>query len=473
MTSNDIPLCVDLDGTLVASDTLHESLLELVRRQPLALLQVPGWILKGKAKFKQEVASRISLDVTSLPYRQDLLEWLKAERDSGRRLVLATASDEKTARQIADHLQIFDEVIASNGTDNLSSESKRRALVEGYGEKGFDYIGNEACDEAVWKSSRHALVVGNRRMTERAARVTTVEKTFAVPTVTLNTWLKAMRLHQWVKNGLVFLPAILAHKILQPVVLLDSLQAFLAFGLCASSVYLINDLLDLPSDRHHPRKRLRPFATGALSASSGVFMAITLLVGSALLAAMTTPKFCLILAGYYALTWVYSLRLKREVLLDVMTLAGLYTVRVIAGAAATSIFLSFWLLAFSVFVFLSLGFVKRYTELNDAALAGKASAHGRGYSAADLPLILNLGTAAGYCTVVVMALYINSSDSQTLYRHSKPLWLICPLLLYWISHVWLLTTRGQMHDDPLVFALKDRTSLLVFALLGIIVFMSI
>jgi 4-hydroxybenzoate polyprenyltransferase len=258
-----------------------------------------------------------------------------------------------------------------------------------------------------------------------------------------------------------------------PAVLFESVLAFVAFCLCASSVYLINDLLDLAADRHHPRKRMRPFASGALSAQSGLAVAFALLLSGAALAALVNWQFAGVLGGYYVLTWTYSLRLKRAALVDVMTLAGLYTIRIIAGAAATAIPLSFWLLAFSIFIFLSLGFVKRYTELDEARQAGGTDKRGRGYRPTDLPLLMNLGIAAGYCTVVVMALYLNSTDSQSLYRHNKPLWLVCPLLLYWISRIWLLTTRGQMHDDPVVFALRDRMSLFVLCLLGVIVLLSI
>jgi 4-hydroxybenzoate polyprenyltransferase len=473
MNDTAIPLCLDLDGTLTPVDTLHEGLLNLARTSPLSILALPGWLSQGKAGFKRKISAHVNIDVPSLPFRPELLEWLKSERLNGRRLVLATAADRGTADAVARHLGLFDEVVASDGTVNLSGEAKRQALVQRFGEKGFDYAGNEACDAAVWKSSRRAIVVGSAALVNRARGVAEVERVFAAPSGGALAWLKAARLQQWVKNVLLFVPPLLAHKILQPTILIDSLLAFLAFGMCASSVYLANDLLDLVSDRQHPRKCQRPFAAGTLSARSGLLAGIPLLCASMLLAALINLTFCAVLAGYYVTTWAYSLRLKRTAIVDVMTLAGLYTIRIIAGAAATSVPLSFWLLAFSVFIFLSLGIVKRYTELNDVLQAGKTGSNGRGYRPGDLPLLLTLGTAAGYCTVVVMALYINSTDSQALYRHNQPLWLICPLLLYWISRVWLLTTRGQMHDDPIVFALRDRVSLLVLGLLGVIALVAI
>lgn len=470
---NAIPLCVDLDGTLTPVDTLHESLLNLVRRAPAFLLKLPILLAKGKALVKQAVAAQARIDVVLLPLRTDLLEWIKAERASGRRLVLVTASDRKMAEAMQDHLKLFDEVIASDGSENLSGAHKRAALVTRFGEKGFDYVGNESKDLAVWRFSRRAIVVGNSGLADRARRVADVERVFPVVAPSLGLWIRAARPHQWVKNVLIFLPALLAHSILKPDILFESILAFVAYGLCASSVYVINDLLDLDSDRRHPRKRHRPFASGALSARGGLVFASVLLVAAISIAITVGIRFCIVLAGYYALTWAYSVRLKRAAIVDVMALAALYTMRIIAGAAATGIAPSFWLLAFSIFAFMSLGVVKRYTELYDADKAGTVGGHGRGYRANDLSLLMSLGTAAGFCSVVVMALYINSTDSQLLYTHKRALWLICPLMLYWISRVWLLTARGQMHDDPVVFAMRDRISLATFGLIGLIVLLSI
>lgn len=460
------PLCVDLDGTLLAGDTLHEGLIELVKRAPQKLLSLPAWLLQGKAAFKHHVAEATGIDAAALPYRRDVLEWLRAEHARGRRLVLATAADQSVAQAVAAHLGLFEAVISSGGGLAGSGEAKRAALRDKYGEKGYDYAGNDDVDVPVWQSAERAVVVGDARIARLAAQASIVERVFPAQHGGPKAWLEALRVHQWVKNALVLLPALLAHRIQEPAVLLQCALAFLAFGLCASSVYICNDLFDLASDRRHPRKHRRPFAAGRLSPVAGLVVAVALFCSAGAIASAVSLNYCLVLAGYYVLTWAYTLKLKRAALVDVMVLAGLYTIRIIAGAAATAIPLSFWLLAFSVFIFVSLGFVKRYTELYDAVKAGNNGAHGRGYRGEDLPVLLALGVAAGYCTVVVVALYINSSDSQALYRHPKPLWLICPLLLYWISRVWLVTTRGQMHDDPVVFAIKDRISLLVFALLA-------
>jgi 4-hydroxybenzoate polyprenyltransferase len=381
--------------------------------------------------------------------------------------------DSAGAQAIASHLNLFDEIASTEDYQGTGSQRRRSALVARFGERGFDYAGSDAADRIVWDAARRAIIVGDARIGRGIDHNTAVEVTFGEPKVSLRTWIRAMRLHQWAKNVLILVPAMLAHVILQPHVLMEGVLAFLAFGLCASSVYIVNDLFDLAADRQHPRKRHRPFAAGLISARRGLRVAIVLFIAAACIAVFVGPRFVAVLAGYYALTWAYSLRLKRLPLLDVMMLAGLYTLRIIAGAAAMGIPLSFWLLAFSVFMFLSLGFVKRYAELNDTLKAGQLLGHSRGYGATDLPLIMNLGTASGYCAIVVMALYINSADSQSLYQHHKPLWLICPLMLFWISRVWIVTTRGAMHDDPVIFALRDRVSVLILVALGVIVLVSV
>jgi 4-hydroxybenzoate polyprenyltransferase len=446
MSEQAIPLCLDLIGTLTPANPRHERALGTIKRT--------------------------AFEAGSLPFRAELLQWLRDERAGGRRVVLVADGDPQLAEQIAAHLGLFDEVARTEGV-GTPAERKRRALVERYGKGGFDYAGSDAADMTVWEASRAAFVIGDSKLGDRVGRQTKVLRVFSAPKATLRTWLKAIRLHQWVKNALVFLPALLAHRITDPPVLLNAFVAFVAFGCCASSVYVTNDLFDLAADRQHPRKRHRPFAAGLLSVRSGIYASVALVLCAVLLSVFAGWQYAVVLASYYVLTWAYSLRLKRVALLDVMMLAGLYTLRIIAGSAATHIELSFWLLAFSVFIFLSLGFVKRYAELYDAKKAGKLAGHARGYGPDDLPLIISLGTASGYCSVVVMAVYINSADSVALYHHHKPLWLICPVMLFWISRIWMLTSRGHMHDDPVVFALRDRISLGAFAALGLIVLLSI
>jgi 4-hydroxybenzoate polyprenyltransferase len=287
----------------------------------------------------------------------------------------------------------------------------------------------------------------------------------------LNSWTKALRIHQWSKNFLLLLPAALSHRIVEPQVLIESALAFFSFSLCSSSVYVINDLIDLRADQAHPSKRYRPFAAGELSARAGRIAALILILAAIGLALAVGYRFVAVLCGYYFITWIYSLKLKRIALIDMMTLAALYTLRIIAGSAATGIVVSFWLLAFSIFIFLSLAAAKRYAEVSVAA--EDATSNTRGYTASDLPFLLAVGMAAGYCTVVVMAVYINSGDSVLLYQNRKPLWLVCPLLLYWISRVWLVTTRGKMLDDPVVFALRDPSSWVILGGIALLLLISL
>lgn len=452
------PLCVDLDGTLIRSDLLVESALALLAKQPLAIFWMIGWLLRGKAHLKKQIGLRVDIDPAGLPYNQELLTWLGTQRAS-RLIVLCTASDVKLAAPVAAHAGVFDDVIASNGDVNLSGSQKAQALVARFGEKSFDYIGNAPVDLAVWKHANAALVVEQGHALSKAAeRVTTVERRFEVPRGGVRAWAKALRLHQWIKNVLVFLPLLAAHRILDVSADAATLLAFLCFGLCASSVYLTNDLLDLPSDRQHHRKRHRPFAAGTLPLVLGPVLAVVLLLVGFGLSLLVSRQFTAVLFGYYVLTTAYSFKLKRIMMLDVVVLATLYTSRILAGTAAIHTKPSFWLLAFSMFIFLSLAMVKRYVELLALQKSGKVTASGRGYDVDDIPLIQSLGASSGYLAVLVLALYVDSTASMSLYRHPHYLWMLCPILLYWISRTWAIAHRGVMHDDPVVFAVMDKTS---------------
>lgn len=460
----DVPLCVDLDGTLVRSDLLAESALALVRRNPLYLLRFAGWLLRGKAALKREIAQRAEVDVAMLPYDARVVGWI-GEAAASRRVVLCTASDRKFADAVAAHVGGFDAVLSSDGTRNLAGSAKADALSREFGERGFDYAGNEARDLPVWSRARRAIVVNApASLARRAGAVSEVERVFEREGGRMGAWLRALRLHQWLKNLLVFLPLLTAHLLFDTDSVLHTALAFVSFGLCASGVYLLNDLLDLEADRQHPRKRLRPFAAGALPLVSGLAVAPLLTIAAFALALAISPLFALVLAAYYVLTLAYSFALKRIAMLDTVVLAGLYTIRILAGTAALHIGVSFWLLAFSMFLFLSLAMIKRYTELHTLLRAGEQRSSGRGYAVEDLPLVQSLGGASGYLAVLVLALYINSTASEALYRHPALLWLLCPVLLYWISRAWLIAHRGDMHDDPVVFALTDRTSRLLLAI---------
>jgi 4-hydroxybenzoate polyprenyltransferase len=462
-------LCVDLDGTLLHTDLLMESALALVQKNPLYVFAMFAWLLRGKACLKREVARRIELDVTTLPYDTRLLAWIAANRGTGP-VVLVTASDARLARSVADHLGIFDRVIASDGETNISGSNKARALVEAFGERGFSYAGNARVDLAVWAHAARVQVVNaGADLAAAAAKVAPVDLHLPPPRAGLRTWLKALRLHQWIKNLLIFLPVMAAHRIFIADDFARTLAAFACFGVCASGVYILNDLLDLRADRAHPRKRRRPFAAGLLPVQAGMLVAPVLTIAAFTGAWFVTPAFAAVLLGYYVLTLAYSFKLKRVAMLDVVVLAALYTVRIVAGTVAINAVPSFWLLAFSMFIFLSLAILKRYTELLAMRQDGKFGASGRGYHVEDLQLLQSLGGASGYLSVLVLALYINSTASQMLYRHSTALWLLCPVLLYWISRAWMIAHRGLMHDDPVVFAVTDRASQCLLALVAVIV----
>lgn len=452
---------VDLDGTLVKTDLLIENLFLFLRLHPLRIFEMILWLIHGKAYFKKHLADVVIPDVSRVPYNKKLLEWLEQQRADGASLVLATASDSRIARQVAEHLGIFDEVLGTENV-NLSSRNKREAIVQRYGEQGFEYVGNSVADLAVWKSASVIHVVNPEvGVLTTARKIGKVGMVFENRAVCFHIFIKALRLHQWIKNLLLFVPLFASHRFMEPQLFISGLQAFIAFGLCASSVYLLNDLLDLPDDRQHPTKHRRPLAAGTLPIFHAMFLVPGLLLVSFALALWTLPvQFAGVLATYYVLTLTYSLWFKRIVMLDVVTLAILYTLRVIAGAAAMSLVATFWILAFCMFIFLSLAFLKRYTELCDTRQKSEIdTSSSRGYYTADFELLASLGGASGYISVLVLALYINEAATGTLYSSPKWMWAACPLLLFWLSRIWLLAHRGQMHDDPIVFALRDQVSL--------------
>jgi 4-hydroxybenzoate polyprenyltransferase/phosphoserine phosphatase len=463
--SHEPPLCVDLDGTLVRTDTLIESLLRLVKANPLVAFALPLWALRGRAALKRRIAARVVLDPAALPYHAELLAWLRSERESGRRLALVSAADEGVVRAVSKHLGIFDEVIASDGARNLKGANKRDALAARFGAGKFDYAGNDASDLAVWEAARQAIIVGaSPRLIRRAGAG--VARTFPLAAPRWRAALRSLRAHQWVKNVLVFVPLLMAPEALELPLLGNAFLSFVAFSLCASSVYVVNDLLDLDADRRHPTKRRRPLASGELPLAAGLVLAPACLGAGLIVASRLPPAFVGVLLAYLAVTAAYSFRLKQEPILDVVVLALLYTGRVLAGAAATSLRPSPWILAFSLFFFFSMAFVKRCSELHGLRHAGALDATARGYSAADLEWIGSAGAASGYVSVLVAALYINSDRVSSVYARPELLWLVCPLLLYWISRIWLLAHRGRVDDDPVLFAVRDRTSWAVGGLLA-------
>jgi len=459
------PLVVDLDGTLVKTDLLWEGVLVLLKQEPWYAFVLPLWLMKGKAHFKRQVAQHVSLDVAVLPYRPQFLDYLREQHAQGRKLVLATGGDIEIARQVADHLKLFDVVLASDGETNLSGAAKRDRLVIEFGEKRFDYAGNGRHDLAVWAAARKAVLVNPSRRARSAARISLVDRVFEEPRKGVADYLKPLRLEHWLKNILIFVPLLAAHRFDEIGLLGKLLVAFCSFGCFASSGYLVNDLLDLPADRHHPTKRLRPFASGDLPLSYAFAMIPALTGLGCLLATTVSRPFLEVVLSYFALTLAYSFQLKKVVLLDVIVLAGLYTMRIMAGAAAIAIWPSHWLLAFSTFLFFSLALVKRYSELVIMRKVDGDHATARGYELDDGELIAAMGVASGFLAVLVLALYINSDKAQLLYGRYQLIWFLCPLLLYWIGRVWLIAHRGKMPDDPLVFAINDRTNRILVLLM--------
>lgn len=459
-----IVLVCDLDGTLCRTDTLEEAVLARITTDPMVLLRLPVWLLSGRAAFKARLADGGLLDPATLPLNKVVLDHLEAARAEGRRTALISASDTRQVEAVAAFTGLFDEACGTSEGRNLKGDAKAALLIERFGAKGFDYIGDAPADVPVWAAAGRAVTVGARPGLRRAAEAVNDDVTHLDPPVgKVQAALRALRPHQWSKNLLLFFPVLAAHDFSRPGAILTG---FAAFCLVASAVYVINDLLDLAADRAHGRKRQRPFASGLLSLRAGVGLAAALLVGGAALGLATnSAAFFAVLAGYFALTLAYSMWLKRKLVIDIITLAGLYTIRIVAGAAAVAVPLSPWMLGFSMFLFLALAGIKRQAELTDLLASGRAAA-GRAYEVDDLPVLRGLVLSASNAAVLVLALYISSDAVQALYNRPEILWLICPILLYWTLRMEMKTHRGAMTDDPIVYAASDPVSVVLIAAAG-------
>ncbi|HWC63826.1 MAG TPA: UbiA family prenyltransferase [Rhizomicrobium sp.] len=456
----DRPLVIDLDDTLIRTDLLVEAACRLAATRPFACARLPLWLLGGKAALKTRLAEEVAIDPALLPYNEPLLDHLRRERANGRPLYLASASPRKFVAEVARHLDLFDGWFATEN-ENLSGRAKAKLLTEKFGPGGFDYVGNSMADLPVWEKAGRAIAANAsfgvlRRFSARHPE----GEVFSRRAPHGRALVKALRPHQWLKNLLIFVP-ILAGHVTGSLPAFSSLLAFVAFSLGASATYVLNDLADLESDRRHRSKRNRPFAAGQVPVIHGLLMFPLLLLASLALGMFVGAQFLLVLIAYMAITLSYSLGLKRLVLIDVMTLAGLYTLRIMAGSAASQVPVSYWLLMFSLFLFFCLALVKRYTELKVELERGGMRPSGRGYSVADLPVLSTMASATGFGAVLIVALYVNSDAVRVLYARPDFLWLICPLLFYWIARVLILAHRGEMHDDPVVFAATDWQSLVV------------
>lgn len=454
------PLCVDFDGSLLLTDSLHEGVLAAVARRPLEAIAALGTLRQGKAAFKRRIAALAPLDPALLPYNQDLLAYLREAQAEGRELALVSAADQSIVTAVADHLGLFGYALGSDGVTNLAGPRKLAAIRERYGDH-FVYLGNAPVDLPIWAEAEAAVVVGNdERLAARAAAVAPIEARLPSPAGGIAAWRKEMRLHQWAKNLLIFVPIVLAGPLAAPEDLVLAAIGVLVFGLLASVGYIINDLLDLPADRRHPTKRERPFAAGTLQVTAGVQGAGAMLVVAAVLALLLGPAFALTALGYFVGTVAYSLRLKRVPMLDVLMLAGLFTVRVVAGTTLTEAPFSFWLITFSIFLFLSLALVKRYAELVDQPAGDDAMLDSRGYSAKDLPLLLPFGAGSALAAGLIFVVYLVLERFPTsLYGQPAWLWFVFPVLMFWLMRIWRLALHGRMDQDPVLFAVRDRVSL--------------
>jgi len=469
-----VPLVVDLDGTLLRTNSLIESILPLLRMKPWTLLALPLWCLKGRAYLKHRVAAAATPDTHSLPFRAEVVEFLREQKQQGRSLILATGADVKLAAAINGELGLFDGVMASDGHIDLIGKNKRERLIASFGLQGFDYVGNDRRD-GVWCAARRALLASDSPGLAKSVRkVTPVEKIFKEPSTRWQDYLDALRPTHWVKNALLFVPLAAAHRVFEFDRLEHVALAFIAFDLCASGIYLLNDLLDLPADRRHPHKKERMLASGRIPLTYALLMIPLLMLAAFGLALHVSIAFAGILGLYTALMIVYSMKLKDIPLVDVFVLAGGYALRVAAGGAAAQLRISAWLLTLCVFLFFSLALIKRYAELIVLEAQPAAGAvRARGYTSRDKVMLVAQGITSGYLAVMVLALYTNTEISQRLYARHDVFWGVCLLLLYWVSYVWMAALRGRIVGDPVMFALSDRVSRWTIVGMGLLAALSL
>jgi 4-hydroxybenzoate polyprenyltransferase len=463
-TGREVPLCVDLDGTLIKTDCFWETAMQMIFRHPLRLAGLLPGCWRGRAWLKRQISQITPLAVDSLPYNAEVIALIKREKAAGRKVLLVTASDQGIAEAVAAHLQLFDEVIGSDGVTNLIGKAKAARLVSQFGRDGFDYAGDSKADIPVWEAARHAYAVNPAPAARRWLAQRGSATTLGTPPRRLWALARALRPQHWVKNFLIFLPVMAAHLFWRQSQIWWKLAGFfpaLCFG--ASAVYLINDLADLPSDRRHKDKWRRPVAAGDLSIPDAA-LAIPLCLALAF-GFCWTPGWMAteLLLGYLAATSAYSFYFKKIPVLDVLFLSGFYVYRIVAGGWLAEVEVSDWLKAFAMFLFLSLAAAKRYVELTDLSEEKRPNT-ARGYLPEDYPMIAAFGVNCACLAVLVLGLYINSEKFHNFYAHDWAFWLLCPLLLYWLVRVWLLAGRRRMHEDPVVFAIKDPITWIVAAL---------
>lgn len=466
-------VCADVDGTVLATDLLYESLLHVIKRHPLTLCRVPFWLCRGRAFLKARLAERSSsLNIASMPLHEDVVSYLKDQSSQGKRIVLASASHTTLVAKVAQRLGCVSSIVASTDSFNCKGSQKANAIRSHVGDVQWEYIGDSAADLKVWSQASSVVCVARSESFSRlVSKRFPGARSIMVPGVARGTLLRALRVHQWMKNVLVFVPIVLAHQWWNRAGFLSATGAAIAFSLCASGVYVLNDLLDLESDRQHPRKRKRPCASGELPIITALLLVPVLFGSGFVVAGLVSGRFAIVLGLYLLLTTLYSFRLKALALVDIILLAILYTIRIVGGGVASNTECSQWLLGLSMFLFLSLACVKRFSELLVLQQRNENKTWGRGYSVGDIEQVASFGSSSGYISVLVLALYVSSQEVARLYKNPEVIWLACPLLLYWVSRIWLLARRGLVHDDPLVFAMRDSVTYVV-GFLGLLIFVA-
>jgi len=452
------PLLVRNEGVLVETDLLWESFYLLLKRNPFVLIWLPYWLFRGTAFTAQQIMDRVMPSVEYLPYNRQLIGYLQEQHRNGRELVLVTSLSKEYAQRISCHLGFFKSVLSREELLSTVDPKKSKNDLPDSAPVDFVYVCREVEDINLCGNGNVVLVNPDQSTLYTIRNQCNIEQVIVSSKGGLFKYIQAIRVHQWLKNLLVFVPLITAHQIDDPILVLRTILAFFAFSLCASGVYLLNDLIDISDDRKHQKKCKRPFAAATISVKTGTLLIPVFTLSAFGFGLVLGTPFLYILAGYLATTIFYSIWLKKLALVDVITLAFLYTTRIFAGGSAVSIMPSFWLLSFSMFIFFSLALTKRGSELLHAHDLERTKLDGRGYVIDDIKIVYDFGVASGYMSVLVLALYINSDSVRLLYGRPQVIWLMCPMLLYWISRVWLITSRGQMHDDPLIFTVQDRVS---------------
>jgi len=460
--NDNIPLCVDLDDSFLKTDTLLESILITLKLKPFFLFLLPFWLIKGRAYLKSKISEIAMPNFNTLPINKEVENYIIQQKELNRKIILTTATNENIAKNIVSQTNLFDDFYASSDRHNLRALNKANFLTKQFGEYNFDYIGNSYDDLKVWKYSKNAIIINpSNKLLNKARKINNNITVINSEKATFYDFIKQIRVHQWLKNILIFFPFLLAHQVnLQNFI--NSIFAFISFSFLASFVYITNDLFDLEADRQHPTKKNRPIASGRISISKAILSSFILLISGLIISLLLINKYFLaILLAYLIITTMYTFSLKRIAIIDIITLSILYTLRLIAGGISTDVEVSQWLLGFSLFFFLSLATMKRYTELLVIKDLNKVNTSGRGYNIKDIPLIRTIGLASGYLSVLIFSLYLNSQKVISLYNHPKILWLITFSLLYWISRMWLISHRGEMNEDPIVYTAKDKVSYII------------